>query len=338
MKMLKNSRGMTVAEMTVAMAIGAVLVLAVVNVMRYLRIFNQRAMFMSESRIASSLGERFLWLHFKNADPSFNNLRGGQYLDDNGRNFYDLMTDGESQGLAPAVRTRTITLSLAPGARTSFPVLIVNMIDRDIANSKSPTFFADPAKFYSGITAGSGAPGVTGGPSVNFALLRSFINSQNPKILSTGNKIIEIFSPLTIRAVGAPLTDFPNTVSYFLRSPDGADFTTETFANTITYRHAAQPGTAINNFDHFLKTLPSSGGGIPPLQIRSVRMLLYEIVKDDPNRVNPVVQLRYRTWNGSDFVNPVVVSTDVESVVITRRDITDTMITATLNMIRKVPK
>lgn len=330
--MLKNRKGMTIADMTVGLAIGAILVLGVTTVLGYIRIYNQKAMYMSESRIASSLGSRFMWLHFKNADPSYNNLRGTEYLDDNGRNFFDLYSDADSQTITGAARTRTVTLTRT--GRNSFTALVVNMPDRDIQNSRSPTFFADPVKFYN-IPLGTPPAGPGAGPTVDMNLFRDYINTMNPNILTTPNKIVEVFSPITIRPIGAALTTPPNAVSYFLRSPDGNSFVPENFAGAISNTHPSNPGVPITSFDHFLKTLPSSGGGIPPLAIRSVRLIKYELVPDSATRVNPVMQLRYSTWNGSAFVNPVVVSTEVESLVITRRDIADPMISVDLKMIRK---
>lgn len=331
---LNNHRGMTIAEMTVGMAIGAILLLAVVNVMSYLRINTQKATIMTESRIANSLGDRFLWLHLKSAEPSFNNLRGPQFLDDNGQNFYDLLPDADIGSLNATQKTRTYTLKF--DGKTTFSILTVNALDRDLSKGLSPTFFADPTKFYDNIAPGS-VSSAGSGPFADMGLLTNYISQQNPNILNAKNKVVEIFSPITIRPAGLPTSSPPIAVSYFLRFVGDKTFVTENFGGVVSYVNAADGSTVLNNFDDFLKTLPSSGGGIPPVMIRSIRFIQYELHKDTTLK-NPVNQLRFKTWDGAQFTNPVLIATDIESIVLSRKDVRDPLISVKINMVKKEVK
>src|SRR5207253_7134358 len=96
-----------------------------------------------------------------------------------------------------------------------------------------------------------------------------YVTSMNPLITNTNNKFVQVLSPITVRAVGKTINDPPNPVNFFLRFNSGT-FTNEDFGNAIAFTNAADPSISITSLDDFLKTLPSSGGGIPPLIIRSV--------------------------------------------------------------------
>jgi hypothetical protein len=329
--MIKNRNGFTIAEITVGLAMGALLVLAFANVMSYISIYNRKAYMMSEGRIASSLGERFMWMHFKNAEPSFNNLtQGAEFLDDNGKPFYMLNPNAVTSSMAVADKTRSVLLTWA--GRRTFTVAAVNTSDKDIVNGYSPSFFVDPTKFYN-IQPNMNA-GLNLGPTVDMGLFTAYIRGQNPVILNADNKFVQVFSPITVRNVNAAITTPPNPVSYFLRYSNGT-FVDENFGGAVKNVNASDTTLNLTKFDDFLKTLPSSGGGIPPLMARGVRYIQYSLFQRvEPGHPEPVTCLQYATWNGSAFVNPVFIADRIQSITIGRQDISDPLITAKIVMAR----
>lgn len=326
--MLRNKRGFTIAEITVGLAMGGLLILALTNVMSYIRIFNRKAVMMSEGRIASSLGERFLWMHFKNADPSFNNLlQGSNALDDGGKLFYTLNPEANA---AAVNDTRKVELTF--NGRRTFTVVAVNSLDRDVSKGYSPSFFADPTKFYN-IAMGT-MTGLGQAPFVDMGLFTSYINNQNPLITNADNKFVQVMSPISVRSGTMSINNPPNPVNYFLRY-NGGNFIPENFGGAVRFVNAADTNLVLNSFDDFLKTLPSSGGGIPPLVIRSVRYIQYELIQrrqiDHPE---PITFLQYSIWDGSKFINPVIVADRIESVTLSRNNITDPLIMAKIKLER----
>jgi len=325
--MVFNKKGFSIAEMTVGLAIGGLVALSIADVLSYIAIYNRRIQMTSESRIATTLGERFLWLHFKNADPSYNVLKGPNFTDNSGQDFYTLVPDGNSQMFTTTQLSRTVTLQ--PGGKTKFGAIIINTADHDVQRKYSPTFFADPAKFYN-ISPGQ-QTSIGQGPSVDWTLFKNYINQQNPNILSATNKYIEVYSPILVRDNNKMAPVPPNPVAYFLRYAGGTSFSTETFGGAVGYTNAVNPALSTLSFDTFLKSIPSAGGGIPPIAARSVKMIQYEIVQHSQLVNNQVVyDLQYETWDGTAFSNPVLVAIGISSVTLSRPDVTDPLITATI--------
>lgn len=322
--MKKDSLGFSVTELIVVVGLSAIVLLGSLNVMTFLKVSSNKAQLLSELSISRSIGNRFLWIHFKNSAPSFNFLRGSSFADDNGRQFYDYIPDYPSSAFSPPNNKRVLTLS--PQGRNSFVVMIVNNIVRDPGKGYSNTLYADPASFFD-ISGSTGA--------LSYTKLMNYFTLQNPKFLASGgvSSLINFFSPIVIRN-SAHQNDFPpavpNSVSMVVRY-EGNAFVKDDFGGVVNYENALT-GTNQANLEQFIRELPPSGGGIPPFMIRSVRLLKYEIVSHDTNLEVPSYDLRYSEWSGSDWVRPVVVASKVTKLILTRPDITNVLITAKLEI------
>ncbi len=338
---MKNSnKGFSVTEVLVATVITVMLFLAGASVMSFLKVKSNKAMLMSENRISTTLGDRFLWIHFKNATPSFNLLRGPSFTDDTGQQFYDYVPDYPISMFPASARKRTLTLT-PKGTKNSIIVLVMNTFVRDLAKinediqnhvvaDRSNLIYADPAKFYD-------VTGETTG-TINTVKIINFIKSNNPKFLSFDNgttPLVNFYSPALIRELAQDNDNptVPNAVSIVSRF-DGSNFIVDTFGGLIQYRNATNLGIQFSNIDEFIRQIPPAGGGIPPFMVRAVRLLKYDF-KNISGSNNPNYALRYSEWNGSDFVNPVIISDRVKKLVLGRPDITDPLITVTLQTIKE---
>ncbi|MBS1968796.1 MAG: prepilin-type N-terminal cleavage/methylation domain-containing protein [Bdellovibrionales bacterium] len=316
---MKNNRGFSLTELCIAIALGGMVLLAFMDVMQYMRVMENRIRVKADSQTTQSLAERYMWMHLKNAAPSFNNL---PMLDDTNQKFFDLNRDlaatSSSLGL-----TRKLTMNLT-GGKTVFTALLSESTTAQVQNGYPEVIFLDPTKFYN-ISLGSSS-----NIPLNWDKFRNFINALNPNFLVKATQVLEVYIPSTMRNVGAATTVTPNSTSYFLRCTNvpGSSCSTEDFGGLVSFRNAQNNAIAITDFDNYLKTIPPAGGGIPPILARSVRLIRYEL---KPNTVmnygNDAGDLYYSTWNGAAYSTPVLIADRIIQVVFARPNISDPTIT-----------
>lgn len=316
---MKNNKGFTITELCIAIALSGMVLLAFMDIMQYMRVMENRIRVKADAQTTQSLAERYMWMHLKNAAPSFNNLPA---LDDNNQRFYDLNRD-LAAGASMTGLTRKLTMNLT-GGKTTFTAIISESTTAQVRNGYPEVIFLDPAKFYN----------IALGSSTNVPLswdrFRNFINAINPNFLIKDSQVLEVYVPSTMRNVGAPTSVTPNSTSYFLRCTNvpGTSCSTENFGGLVSFTNAQNNGVAITDFDNYLKTIPPSGGGIPPVLARSVRLIRYEI-KPHPvmNYGNGAGDLYYSTWNGAAYGTPILIADRIIQVTFARPNISDPTIT-----------
>ncbi len=318
---MKDNKGFSIIELSIAIALLGIVLLAFMDVMQYMRIMENRVKIRADSHTSQTLGERFLWMGLKNAAPSFNNI---PMLDDNGFNFYDLNRDVPSNSIPNA--TRILTLNLI-GGQTTFFALLSESTTANVSSGAPEVMFLDPAKFYQ--INDLAAPAAT---PFNWTFFRNYILAQNPNFLAKATQVLEIYVPSTFRNIGAPVSTMPNSTSYFLRctsSPTPCN--TENFGGMVSFKNAADNTVSIANFDDFVKTIPPASGGIPPILARVVRMVRYQL-QPKPSYATGIGDLSYSTWDGAGFTAPVLIADRVKQVVLQRPNITDPTITIDLTL------
>lgn len=317
---MRDNKGFTITELCIAIALSGMVLLAFMDIMQYMRIMENRIRVKSDSQTTQSLAERYVWMHLKNAAPSFNNI---SQLDDNNQKFYDLNRDLAATA-STAGMTRKLTLNLT-GGKTSFLALLSESTTAQLKNGYAEVIFLDPVKFYNISLAST--PAVT---ALNWSLFRNFVNDLNPNFLAKATQVLEVYVPSTMRNVGAPTSTMPNSTSYFIRCTNvpATPCNTESFGGLVSFKNAQNNAVSITDFDNYLKTIPSSSGGIPPLLARSVRLIKYELKKNTVmNYGNNAGDFYYSTWNGVNFDPPVLIGDRIIQVVFARPNISDPTIT-----------
>lgn len=311
-------------EVVIASGLAVFILLGAVNVLSFMKVQEKKLEMLSESSISGSLGNRFLWIHFKSSTPSFNLLRGPSFADDQGRQFYDYCPDYSSAEFPGDLGKRTVTLT--PTGRTSFMVMVLDSQVKDVANGHNNVMFADPASFFD-ISGNSG--------SLSKDKLIAYFAAQNPKVLDSPGlvSLINFYSPAVVRPL-SKLDDSPPAMP----SPIGMivkyaakDFAVETFGGLLQYQNALTE-TPQSSLEQFIRELPAASGGIPPFMIRSVRLLKYDIVKLDAGLDKPRYDLVFSEWDGGQWARPNVVATDVKKLTLSRADITDVLVSVQLEI------
>lgn len=329
---MRQNKGFTLIDMVVAVAVGGVVMLIFMNVISFMRMTEMKYQLKADARIGRTIGERFLWMGMKNAAPSFNTLN---IPDDAGASFYDLNRDLPTLNPIPLSRRREITLSTTSIVKT-FESIMVNTNIADATNNLPGTIFIDPTKLYAISSA------LPASIPLDWNRFKTYIDTANPQMLAaTANPIfLEVFIPSSFRSLTQTTATPPNPASIFLKYAGGT-FTTETFGGAYNAKHPLDPTISITSLDQFLKQLPSASGGIPPILVRPVRYVQYEIYMDPvklsrdkevANKV-PIWHLRYNTWNGTAFANPVMIADNVRSIKFVRDDIGDPSIKINLDKV-----
>ncbi len=317
---MRDSRGFTITELCVAIALAGMVLLALMDIVQYMRIMENRVRVKSDSHTTQALAERYVWMHLKNAAPSFNNVL---QPDDNSQNFYDLNRDLAVTTSTPGM-TRKITLNLTGGS-TSFLALLSESFTAQVSSGYPEVLLMDPAKFYNLSLASTPATSL-----LDWSLFRQFVSALNPNFLMKATQVLEVYVPSTMRNIGASTSTMPNSTSYFIRCTNvpGTPCNTENFGGVVSFKNAQNNAVSILDFDDYLKTIPPASGGIPPLLVRTVRLIKYEI------KANPVVaygnhagDFYYSTWNGASFGSPVLIGDRIVQVVFARPNISDPTIT-----------
>lgn len=320
-----NNRGFSLVELCVAIAVSGMVLLALMDVMQYIKVMENKVRVKTDARTTESVGERYFWMGLKNAAPSFNNL---VVADDGGKNFFDLNRDIPGSSPVPTANQRTLTMNLTTGVRT-FNALLSVSTSAQVNNGYPEVMFLDPVKFYD-IVLASQPSSVT----VNWSKFRDFVNANNPNFLAANTQVLEVYVPSTIRNVGADTSTMPNSTSYFLRCSNvpSTECPAENFGGLVSFKNAANNTVSITSFDNYLKTIPSSSGGIPPVLARVVRMVRYELKANTAGRPygNNAGDLYISTWTGSAFTTPILIADRIIQVVFKRPDISDPTITIDL--------
>lgn len=318
MKRLKNNNGFSLIEIAVAISILGLTVLTAMNIMVFLRLQLRKATLLSDVSISQNLGERFLYLHFKNALPSYNNLAAGFSTGTDGENFYDLNATYPAS-LRPAdERKRDWVLS--PTGSLEAYVLTIDPL-------AGPPLYIDPARFFSSTAATETTSGTLTylGPNPG-----SYISSQAPRFWEEG-KFLYFYSTSEVRPPGTPEANFMKPYG-FLGRVQGGQVIPENLGGAYSATHPIA-GNAIVSLEDFFRRLPSSNGGIPVLMVIAVEFLRYQLV---PDATFPqIFNLSVSKWDGTNFVNPQVIANDIERVTLNRPSVDETLVGFKIELVRR---
>lgn len=304
MKRQDLSRGFTLTEIAVAMAIVSIIVLGAMSMMLLVSRQVQRASNANLGNIETTIGERFLTQYLRNASLSYNVVTD---TDDTGRRFWDYLPDYPRGLLTTAEAEREITLT-----RTG-PISTIHMITRPLLDGAGVRIYDPAAAYLLEAASDEATDGDITYQGINYNGAASNLHAG---LWGTGH--IALYSPIALRPTGTPPSTPPRPMLK-IGVINGSDLTPDTFGGTIDNRHPANDSVTLTTFDEFLRALPSTGGGAPYVMIARAQLLQLRIVRDATNSYDV---LESRRWNGSAFEAPQTLSVNVESLRLRRSSVT----------------
>ncbi|MCM2280919.1 MAG: hypothetical protein NDI61_03635 [Bdellovibrionaceae bacterium] len=303
-----NAQGFSMVELIVAVGVAVTVVLIASSVLYELQNSSNRLRKAMDQEIDFSIGIREMVNLLRKSALSYNNLI---VQDDNGRNFFDLITDITATQIPDiSARSRRLTLSLAPGGITQ----LVFIFNDDPA---SQGFLYNPIDAYN-----VGPP--PGNLDVSGAINYRGINADNvvaaraPGVWRQGNLVL-LFSPIPLREmIGGTVDVFtpPRNAIYFGRVR-GDDVEHVSLGGLIRNTHPAKASLVLDSGDKFFRNLPSIGGSSPMVILQPVGLLRFYLM---PTTVSGAVtgRLITQTYSEGAWSDASVVFPDIKGVVFKR--------------------
>lgn len=306
----RSQRGVTLVELIVSTGIAIVGLLAVFQVGQIVYKQNKKVATNVEAKTGASFLEKILYQDLSSIDKSYNNVI---IQDDRGHSFFDYQSELPEQNISGEI-SRMFTLA----ANREFI-----FISQD--EKSGPTLVYDPVAAYN---VGSAPADFNQSASLSFQSLNrdSWITHQRPEFWRNG-KVLMLDSTARVRkpldGYGRVNLQTPARSPIYIGMVSGQ--TLSQVSGVSSYLNFKHPLTEsiINSADNFLRTLPSSGGGIPLVRITPVKIIKYRM-EPDTNSMNSLSQklVKYE-FDGRHFVNPSVLDTNIQSLVFKRDNITE---------------
>jgi Prokaryotic N-terminal methylation motif len=332
---LKNSRGITMMELMIAVGIVGIVSVIAMQFLNDQSRQNRKLEEAIEYKIDTLLSDKVILKDFRNAMPSINQLR---ILDQNGVNFFDLEPDqGGALNCPGCYKFRALTLGHASGAPKKFYLLLANP-------TKGDSVFTDPVIAYD-----IGAPSATdpnapasitfvglnrvpSGSSVGYLTSRNPLLSANDLVFvdSSGTMKVTPNNPVNRSAAWLGFLTAPGDIVVNPAIPDGI-FTSRIYTKDPT--NGAEIITTPANFDQFLQSLPPNGASGSSVRIMGVKLVKYELkcVAADATDCS----LERSEWSNTGFINQRDILNHIKGVTFRRDSISNTITTVSYDQYKK---
>jgi prepilin-type N-terminal cleavage/methylation domain-containing protein len=263
-----------------------------------------------DQTVEETIGQRIILNDLSGAGASFNLLL---QPDDNGRQFFDLLSDYPDRLLLPADRARVLTLSTAGD-----DILFVT-----VDPSRAAPVLYDPPAAYN-LTVGA-TPGVAGSIAYVGVNNNSYLSNRVPGYWQSGN-LMMLYSPITWRALGAPLTT-PSRYTIFVGVVNAVsnDLDVFTLSGQLPAFHPVDNTVIFGSPDNFFRTLLPSSGGTTPVMIKMIKIFRYQLVTNGSQL--SLMKQRFNTGSMSFETPGLIVLNNVTRVTFSRSSVTLPMIT-----------
>ncbi|WP_413578454.1 hypothetical protein ACLVWU_07940 [Bdellovibrio sp. HCB290] len=324
--MIRNQKGLTIAELLVGIGLSAVVILVVVAVQVQMAKKQTELTRKLDDSIDQNLAERIIFKNLNGLEVSYNNIL---VRDDNGNNFYDFYPD-LTENVLKVRADREFTLSLSSGQSEFF------VVTQDFASGALLNY--DPVWAYD-VGADPGDP--------NKAATLTFSPSKSRKWISNeadggragfwaDGKILFFDTPSRIRPIKNGEVDIltPPRSPFYIGavSTQAGDNLQNITGGVEKMFKMTQPsnGNAITSLDNFLRTLPSVGGGQTIVRARVVKIIKYYVEADTKKKASdyetqPLVLYAAEYRNGKWVVRSML-SDGVEKMVLRRDSVMKRMI------------
>jgi hypothetical protein len=336
-----NSRsGLTLVEIVLAMAVFAFVSLTAYQLMNIIQKDTLRTREAIDANLESLVSQRLLTADIIASSPSFNTVK---LVDDNGRNFFDYLSDGNCDDalLCPRV------LSLSPPGHGGVQQIVFMISAGDL----TPALIYPPVGAYqasAALTLDSAGPLTFQGVNYNDILSTKIISkTRYPKFWDVNEtpRLLYFYSSTAVRpSSGTVNLSIPARASIYLgvltytMKPNLSNvvMTAAPLSAYVDVSHPSQAGIlmtdtvdiwGINGFDRFLRTLPPVGGVGATAFFRPARMVRYSFVTEES--AGKTTYALYRDeWSPKTnaWEKPLMMGRDFYGIVFKRKSISSPVI------------
>lgn len=280
---LRNSKGMTITELMVAMGLTSIVGVSMFQVLTRTTDMQKKISEKLDLQIETALGDQIIVRDLRNSGSSLNNL---VVKDDNNLNFFDFDPDRSSPFYrAQSKKSRTFTLK--KGGKTFFYVMTFDTL-------RGKGLFADAVTFFQVGPAPANphqpASLTYRGINYNNYLTAKDANNQdmnNPLLISTANlnKLVLVdsssYMPVSPLKPAVFIGKVVKSGSIYDIEKIAATAIPKTAQNTPLWNYDIRTpvNTTIvpNNFEQFMYNLPPVGANGASVRIKPIRLFRYEL-------------------------------------------------------------
>lgn len=307
-----NQKGFTLAETLVGVSLLAIVGMVAASFFTFSTKTQKEIVNELEDSTDNVIAERMLLRDLKMSEPSFNNIL---VSDDNGLGFFDFDTDRSTRSVDE--KARKISLSIS--GKTEFTFMITN-------DKLGGTLMYTPSLAYK-------IPYVPADP--NTAAPLNFVSlNQNSEVTKANSKfwqpgvVLMLDTPALVREMTSfgPNYNRPPRSPVFIGVVQGVGETKLAalgIANFINKTNPMYPNETIDSEDAFLRDIPPMGGAAPLVRLKAVGVIKYYLDKD---KTTGKVNLWRSLYSGNKFQNGVLVASEVEGVVFSRKNPQDSLV------------
>ena len=282
-KQLKNSKGLTITELMIAIGLSSIVGVAVFEVLKDSTNMQKKISEKLDLQIETALGDQIIVRDLRNSGSSLNNLT---VKDDNNLNFYDFEPD-RSSTFYRSQNNKERTFTLKKGGKTYFYVLAFD-------NLRGKGLFADAVTFFQvgSPPANPNQPASLTYRGLNYNNYLTAKDSENndinnPALITTANlnKLVLVDSSSYM-----PVTPLRPAVFIGKIVKSGAMYDIEKISATAIPKNAQNVAiwnydirTPVNttivpaNFEQFMYNLPPVGANGASVRIKPIRLFKYEL-------------------------------------------------------------
>ncbi len=314
--MIKNNRGLTLAEMIVGVALMGIMGMVAASFFVFTAKTKKEITNEIEDKVDNILAERMILRDLKYSEPSFNNVI---ITDDNGRQFFDYVADVTQSAVDNAPRK----LTLEAGRRNEFIFIATN-------EKMGGSMMYAPSNAYK-VGSPPGDPFVAA--PLTFVSLNkdSIVQFSDPQGLGrfwqVGN-VLMLDTPTMVRQMTASGPDYskPARSPIFLGSvqaPGATRLLPLNIPGFINTTNPMYPSETIGDEDKFLRDIPPMGGAAPLVRLKVVSIIKYYLQKDTKGGQVNVYRSMY---TGRQFGPGQLFASDVAKVEFSRKSAHDALI------------
>ncbi|QDK45297.1 hypothetical protein DOM22_09100 [Bdellovibrio sp. ZAP7] len=323
--MIRNQKGLSLAELLVGIGLSAVVISVVVAVQVQITKEQTKLTRQLDDSIDQNLAERITFKNLNGVEASYNNI---VVKDDNGNNFYDYYPD-ITENVLTGKTDRDFTLIYS--GKRAFYVVTQDM-------GAGPLLTYDPVWAYI-IGTDPGDPNkpasLTFSPANNRKWISNEANGGRPGFWRDGN-LLMYDTPSRIRPAPGGVIDMkiPPRSPIYVGSVSTAagdslqglnNEAASLFKNTQPYN-----GKVIDSLDTFLRTLPSVGGGQTIVRTRVIKIAKYYVEIDDKKKASEYrttpLNLYVTEYRNGGWEKPTLLADGVEKMIFRRDSVLKRMI------------
>ena len=327
MKKITQESAFTIAEFVVGLGVLSIVLAMTITTQhqidKEMKIIDNQI----ENKIDSLGGERVLLFDLQDASLSFNNV---VILDNSNKNFFDYIPEFAINSVISEPQ-RKLTLSLTtPGAKSEIVVIADNL-------KSGVALIYDPVEAYN---IGALPTNINSGSSLNFQSVNKndYIKMQRPNFWLKNNMLLfdttSRIRPQPTTMVAEIDMAIPPRSSFYVGKVNVDSNSLVNIPVLAPYLNLGHPetGDLIDSADTFLRTVTATGGGVPTIKARVIKIMRYFLKTEPDNKVN--FYKSYFDPELNSWGNPVLISSKVSEVIFQRQSVSSKLISFKINHVQ----